>query len=355
MREIGPLSLQLFSDCGLLRAKRNRTLPMASPETIERLQAGVSEAFALLAGMQLEVFTHLADGPREAHELAASLGVAEERLSRLLYALAICGLLERRGGGFANGPEAATFLVKGRPRYIGGAHELLSQLWHADLLTAQSIRSGQPAALHDFSGASDEEMAAMLRGMHDYALASGRDLLRRFDFSGCGSVVDIGGGSGGLVAALCEAHPTMRGTLFDLPRTAALAEAILRETPGGDRVVIEAGDILAERPRATHDAAILRALVQVLAPADAARAIANAAQALRPGGMIAIIGAGVLDDDRMGPKSAVLINLTFMNLYRAGASYTEAQHAEWLSAAGCDGVERTVLRTGSSIILAKKR
>jgi hypothetical protein len=93
----------------------------------------------------------------------------------------------------------------------------------------------------------------------------------------------------------------------------------------------------------------------VLAPDEAARAIANAAEALRPGGMIAIIGAGVLDDDRMGPKSAVLINLTFMNLYRAGASYTEAQHAEWLSAAACDGVERTVLRTGSSIILAKKR
>jgi hypothetical protein len=62
---------------------------------------------------------------------------AEERLSRLLYALAVCGLLERRGGGFANGPEAATFLVKGLPRYIGGAHELLGQLWHADLLTAQ--------------------------------------------------------------------------------------------------------------------------------------------------------------------------------------------------------------------------
>jgi SAM-dependent methyltransferase len=272
---------------------------MAAPETIERLQAGASEAFALLAGMQLEVFTHLADGPREVGELAAALGGAEER---------------------------------GAPR-----------------------RTGRPSALHDFASASDEEMAAMLRGMHDYAVASGRDLLRRFDFSRCGSVVDVGGGSGGLVATLCDEHPGMRGTLFDLPRTVALARAILRETRGGDRVAIEAGDILAERPKETHDAAVLRALVQVLAPADAARAIANAAAALRPGGAIYIMGAGILDDDRMGPKSAVFFNLTFMNLYRAGASYTEAQHAEWLSAAGCHGLERIVLRTGSSIILARKR
>jgi hypothetical protein len=42
--------------------------------------------------------------------------------------------------------------------------------------------------------------------------------------------------SGGLVAALCDADPTLHGTLFDLPRTASLAAAILRETPGGDRV-----------------------------------------------------------------------------------------------------------------------
>lgn len=59
--------------------------------------------------------------------------------------------------------------------------------------------------------------------------------------------------------------------------------------------------------------------MQVLAPADAARAIANAAAALRPDGTIYITGAGILDDDRMGPKSAVFINLTFMNLYQAGA------------------------------------
>jgi hypothetical protein len=57
----------------------------------------------------------------------------------------------------------------------------------------------------------------------------------------------------------------------------------------------------------------------------------------------------------MGPKSAVFINVTFMNFYRAGASYTETEHAEWLSAAGCSNVERIVLRTGSSIIHAKKR
>lgn len=326
-----------------------------TPETIERLQSEVNAAFALLAGMQLDVFTHLAGGPSSSAALAAAMGVAEDRLSRLLHALVVSGLLEKRGDLFANTPEADAFLVKGRSSYIGATHELLAQVWQADLQTAQSIRSGEPAALHDFDSASDAEMAAMLRGMHPYASASGRDLVRRFDFSRVNSVVDIGGGSGGLVAALCEAHPALHGTLLELPRNARLAADILKATPGGDRVSVEAGDILAAPLVGPCDAVVLRALVQVLGPLDAARAIANAAAALRPGGSIYIIGGGIIDDDRLAPHSAVFLNVTFMNLYAAGRSYTEQQHASWLSAAGCGDMRRIVLPSGSSIVAATKR
>jgi SAM-dependent methyltransferase len=327
---------------------------LKTPETIERLQASVPAAFALLAGMQLDVFTHLADRPRGSGEIAAALGVAENRLSRLLYALVVAGLLERRGNEFGNTPEAAAFLVRGREGFLGDTHDLLAQLWQADLCTAQSIRSGKPAALHDFAASSDEDMKAMLRGMHSFAIASGRDLARRFDFSDYRSVVDIGGGSGGLLTALCEANPALHGTLFELPRNAALAADILMATPAGERVTIEEGDILAGPPRGTFDAAVMRALVQVLSPPDAARAIANAALATRPGGSVFILGGGVLGDDRVGPELAVFLNVTFMNIYPAGASHTLAEHAAWLAAAGCGELERITLPSGGSIIRAKR-
>ncbi len=325
------------------------------PEITQRLQASVPEACAMLAGMQLEIFTHLAEGPRDAAALAAALNVAQDRLQRLLYALVATGLLEQQEGVFANTSEASTYLVKGRPTYLGGMHELLSQLWHADLRTAQSIRSGRPAALHDFNSASDEEMAAMLRGMHSGTLNAGQDFLNRFDFSTYRSVIDIGGGSGGLIATLCHAFPDLQGTLFELPRTARFAEAILRNTPGGDRVAIEAGNILEAPPKDIHDAVIMRALVQVLSPTSAACAIANAASCLRRGGTIYIVGAGILDDNRLSPRRAVFMNVTFMNLYHAGAAYTAAEHTAWLSAAGCERVERVTMPTGGGIIWARKQ
>lgn len=325
-----------------------------SPETIQRLSAGVAPALAMLAGLQLGIFSELADVPLTATEIAARLGVAEERLSRLLHALVVAGLLELRDGRFANTPESAAFLVKGRPGHLGAVHGLWSQLWQADLGTAQSIRTGQPAALHDFAAASDDEMMAMLRGMHAGAVGGGRDLTARFDFSQYRSLVDVGGGSGGLAAALCAANPALHATLFDLPRTAALAVPILQATPGGDRVAVETGDILREPPPGLYDAAVIRALVQVLGPADARRAITNTAAALRPGGALFILGGGMLDDDRLAPRAAVFWSVTFMNIYPAGASYTEAEHKSWLEEAGCGGIERITLPSGGGIIRATK-
>jgi O-methyltransferase domain/Dimerisation domain len=325
-----------------------------APDTIRRLMTAVPQALAMLAGLQLGVFTRLAGGPLTATALARDLGVAEARLVRLLDALTVVGLLERRAEKYANTPEASAFLVKGAPNDLGGSHELVAQLWQADLMTAESILTGAPAALHDFAHASDDELMAMLRGMHADAVASGRDLARRFDFSDCRSVADIGGGSGGLVAALCLVYPGLRGVVFELPRSAALARRILATEPGGERVAVESGDILKGPPRDVYDAVVMRALIQVLGPGEAARAIVNAASKTRPGGWVYILGGGILDEDRLGPPMAVFLNLTFLNLYRAGTSYTESQYAHWLAAAGCGAPERLVLPSGGGLIRARK-
>jgi hypothetical protein len=45
------------------------------PETIERLGSTVHQSFAMLAGMQLDVFTPLKDGPMGVEEIAGSIGV----------------------------------------------------------------------------------------------------------------------------------------------------------------------------------------------------------------------------------------------------------------------------------------
>lgn len=328
--------------------------PILTPDIINRLEAGVPPALALLAGMELDVFSHLAHGPRTAAVLAEEMGVDCERLSRLLYALVLTNLVTYENGNFANSPEAATFLVKGGPRYIGGGHELTREIWEADLKTAESIRRGAPAALHDFAKMDEASLTAFLRGMVPFAKATGRALGKQFDFSSVKSIVDVGGGSGAALAGIMEQHATMRGTLFELPGVARAAAALMGDFPCRDWIRIETGDITAAPLTGQHDAALLRALVQVLGPEDAARAIRHAVAGLRPGGHIYITGSGILNDDRLTPAGGVYLNVTLMNFYPAGRSYTTSEHVGWLQAAGCIDPVQVTLRGGSEVIRATK-
>jgi SAM-dependent methyltransferase len=329
-------------------------MPNLTPDTINRLEAGVPPALALLAGMELGIFTALAEGPAVPAVLAKRLGVDGERLSRLLYALVLAEMLSHENGVFANTPEAATFLVKGNPRYIGGGHELTREIWEADLRSAETIRRGAPAALHDFTKMDEASLIAFLRGMIPFATATGRALGKQFDFSHVGSVVDVGGGSGAALAGLMDQHATMRGTLFELPSVAKAAAKLLDDFPCRHRIDIATGDITAEPLKGEYDAALLRALVQVLAPEDAAKAIRHAVAGLRPGGHIYITGSGILNDDRLTPPAGVYLNVTLMNFYPAGRSYTTSEHVDWLKAAGCIDPVQTTLRGGSEVIRATK-
>ncbi len=54
------------------------------PETIEKLGLSVLPSFAMLAGMQLDVFTPLGDGPKNAEQIARVIGVGSAKLKPLL-------------------------------------------------------------------------------------------------------------------------------------------------------------------------------------------------------------------------------------------------------------------------------
>ena len=86
------------------------------------LTEGVFPAMALLAGMQLDVFTTLKDGSKTTDEVAAVLGVGPVKLAPFLYALVAAGLLTVEEDRFSNTAEAGEFLVKGLPGYRAGMH-----------------------------------------------------------------------------------------------------------------------------------------------------------------------------------------------------------------------------------------
>ena len=87
--------------------------PPPKPETIDKLTWAAYPAFAMLAGMQLDVFTPLSEGAKTIQEVAQVLEVQPLKLQPLMYALVSAGLLEVEDDRFSNTIESDYFLAQG--------------------------------------------------------------------------------------------------------------------------------------------------------------------------------------------------------------------------------------------------
>ncbi len=323
------------------------------PDTFNRHVSNVYPALAMLAGMQLEVFTSLDEQRLTVEELAARLSVQPQKLRPLLYALAAAGLVTVEGALFTNTAESREFLVAGKPRYLGGTHGAYADLWSATLHTAASIKSGKPQARHDFSRMSYAELKAFMLGLDAGATATARRLHKEFKLALGGHVLDAGGGAGGLAIALCELGPELRATVGELANVAPITRECVAAAGLAPRIDVIECDLVAMPPPGVYDGVIMRALLQVMSAHDAAMTVRHGAAALKRGGGLYVIGR-TLDDSRLSPLDAVAANVMFLNIYDDGQAYTEGEYRAWLSAAGLAKIERVELAGGYSIIHGTK-
>ena len=350
-----PSHAKFCLECGAPVERANQG-NLVLPEKIERLAMAVYLSFAMLAGMELDVFTTLKDGPLTGRQVAATLGVGPIRLNPLLYALVAAGLLTVHGEAFDNTPEANHFLVRGRPDYIGMRHHAYRRRWQTVLRTADSIRTGVSEAPRVYAEMSAEQRDAYYLGLHTEALAAGRALAARREFARYRRVVDVGGGSGGVAIALAQAWPDLSLTILDLPATTPIAKRNVEEAGLGDRITVLGADVLRDSLGESYDAAVLRGVVVVLPSEDARRLLSRVNDALAPGGAIYVIG-WILDDSRVTPSELATYNLQFATALDHGGVYTEGEIRRWLTEAGFQDTVRVRSAGvyGADFIMAQRR
>ena len=118
------------------------------------------------------------------------------------------------------------------------------------------VRTGESAAGHLFGAedafaryAADPRLGAVFNaGMTVLAATTASAVVTTYDFSGLSRVVDVGGGQGGLIAAILSANPGLRGTLLDLPSVVEGAPALLAGAGVADRCEVVGGDMFQAVP-----------------------------------------------------------------------------------------------------------
>ena len=130
-----------------------------------------------------------------------------------------------------------------------------------------SVQTGKPAFDRIFGMSNFDywEHHAYAGTVHDaYFTALARDtttlLVPAYDFARFGTVADIGGSQGPLLAAILAANPGVRGILFDLPRVVAGAPPVLAAAGVEDRCTVVGGDFFTSVP-AGADAYILKYII----------------------------------------------------------------------------------------------
>jgi SAM-dependent methyltransferase len=121
------------------------------------------------------------------------------------------------------------------------------------------------------------------------------------------TVVDVGGGTGALLAEILRTRPEIRGTLVDLPRTVARADSILQEASVGDRVRTVGQSFVDPLP-AGADLYLLKSILNDWPDREAKVILSRCAEAARPSGRIVILG-GVSPDDRADPQLLMMVLL----------------------------------------------
>ncbi len=288
--------------------------------------------------------------------LARALGWDERGARLLLTALESLGLAERDPDGVYTTTELAQPLVVPGATplaeliHLGlyGPGEQLAGMWND--LGASLARGG---AGRFAAPEGDEARLDYLETLRDKAHRFGTARLAQelLPFAECRSLLDLGGSSGVFSFALVERHPQLRATVLDLPEMTSLARTFNAGRPGADRVGYHAADFFTDPLPRGHDAVLLANIVHDWTAAKNQRLISRAAEALEPGGRLAVL------DVLLGEGTPSVYGALFgieMFLWSEGEAYTEAEVAGWLRDAGLADV-RVVAGDGSPYTIVTGR
>lgn len=320
------------------------------------MATGYRDTQSLYVVAKLGVADLLADGPKTADELAASLGVQPRALFRVLRTLAGRGVFTQDASDRFGLTDLGAPLRSDHPQTIRHAlimhGELHYQAAGALLHTVQTGQTGfehlYGKGLFDYLADHPEDSATFNAAM---ANSSGvwASPIREYDFRGVKTVVDIGGGKGTLLATLLERNRHLRGVLYDLPQGVREAPAYLRSRGVADRVEIRTGDAFRSVPTGGDVYVFSRVLHDW--PDDKARLLlANTRKAMSRDSRLLLWEAVVPNGDT--PSSTKNIDLTMLFLL-GGAERTEAEWREMLAATGFELTRITVTGGMFDMIEAK--
>ncbi len=314
-----------------------------NPEAFQRLLdllLGAKIAIALRAMAEYRIADKLAAGPMPVEMLARETGLVPDLLRRVLRVLAQYGVFAETGDGQFENSETSEHMRSDvaptlREMILFLNHNVSLRPW---LELEQSLKDGRSRFL-DVNGAPLFKLFAEDKRLSEYfgkfmtnlygpeaaKIAAG------YPFGQFQTLIDVGGGQGHIIAAILSAHRGLKGALFDIAPTAALARNFIRDRGFADRCDVLDGDFFSEVPSG-YGAYVVKSVLHDWDDAKATEILKKCRAAMSGGSRLLIIEEVVVPRKIVGnPHRSVDLDLF---VHFGGKERTEPEYVKLMADAG---------------------
>ncbi|MCC2686525.1 MAG: hydroxyneurosporene-O-methyltransferase, partial [Paenibacillaceae bacterium] len=261
----------------------------------------------------LRVAEQMAAGVDTADGLAAAVGCNAYALRQVMGHLVDKGVFNAAPDGRYKLNEVSEGLLDpARRPDLGGIGGRTAHAWGTLL---HYVQTGEPgyaqtfglpfwddlAAHPDVAESFDDLMGPAGHGTPnaDFPLTGGWQAIR--------TVVDVGGGTGAMLAEILRLHPHIRGTLVDLPGTVARSGDTFRQSGTSERVTTIGQSFFDPLPPG-GDLYLLRKVLGNWPERETAKILRRCAEAAAPAGRVIVLGGIVPDGtpDRLTIETVLL-------------------------------------------------
>lgn len=334
--------------------------PQELPPSAAMIQmlAGLFVSRMIHAAATLGVADHLADGAKTSAQLAEATQTHAPSLYRVLRALAAVGVVhECEPDCFVLTPVGETLRtdVPGSLRHFAMA-VFGQEHYTAHEALLHSIRTGETAFDHVFGmdvwsyyAQHPENAGTFNRAMADLTEVFAAPALAQYDFDGLGTIVDVGGGQGALLAAVLKANPAAQGVLYDQPEVVRGARTYLEAQGVADRCRRVGGSFFEAVPEG-GDAYLLKAILHDWDDPRALTILRNCRRAMAPQSRLLIFETVLPPGNE---PSLGKIGDVVMMVMTGGRERTEGEFRRLLEEAGLEMTRVVPTTTLTSIIEAR--
>jgi SAM-dependent methyltransferase len=332
--------------------------PNVAPDRVLSFMWGYAAPLIIEAALRNRVFDALDGGAKTVDELATSTGASSRGLRAILNALVGLELLTKEPGErYGLTLETATYLVRGKPRFLGGMIQHTStQLIPKWLQLGEIVRTGQPAAAVNQEGPGSTFFQDFVEDLFPFNYAAARRLAVASGVANASSVVrvlDLAAGSGVWGIALAQQSPHVQVWAVDWPAVLPATRRTTEKHGVADRFHFVEGDLLTADFGAGFQIATLGHILHSEGEERSRALLKKTFAALAPGGVIAV-AEFLVDEGRTSPLRGLIFAVNMLVNTDRGDTFTLGEIGGWLTEVGFTNV-RTVETSGPSpLILADK-